>query len=370
MDNNIGDLQDKISQQVRCQRDTSAITENVDEKPVWKVTVRRVIAFIIDKVVLFAIGLLITMVGGRFLFFIGDNGWWIGVVISALYFGVLDSSIGGGRTLGKRLAGIEVVKIDGTHINFLDALLRYSPFAVMSAVVLFSEHANGYSPVVCLLEVIATIIFLAVVIFGIAHPQRRSLHDLLLDTLVVRNDRVFNFKRVPIRTPLVIFLIVGFVIGGAEAGIKGYLIYSKNGRKLSTLCRRLAARKDIQNPQVSIFYTFDKEFKIRKAVVIKAYVSGGIRNIVQYQDTKRIADNIKMFVSSTHLAPGDTKDLLIELRSGYTIGIGGTMFKFNYKYPYSRQILPIIRKPKKPTVKTFRGGSKKRKEIRRKVQGK
>ncbi|MBT3181912.1 MAG: RDD family protein [Deltaproteobacteria bacterium] len=363
---NDGDLQLKLSQQVRCQRDTERADESTSDNPVWRVTVRRVVAFIIDGLALMATGVLITMIGGRYLFFIGDNGWWIGIVISAIYFGMLDSSIGGGRTLGKRFTGIEVVKIDGTHIGFLDALLRYSPFAIIATVILFTNQANGYSPIVVLLELIGTLTFLAIAIFGMVHPQRRSLHDLLLDTMVIKNDKVFTFKSASIKTPLIIFLVAGFLIGGAEIAMKGYLIYSADGRKLHTLYERLAVRKDIENPQISLFYTLGKDFKIRKAVVIRAYVPGGIRTVVRYKDTKRIADNIKMFISGIHLAPGDTKDIMIELRSGYTIGIGGEMTRFHFKYPYSRHVIPVIRGPKKPIIRRFQGGSKKKYEVEKK----
>ena len=48
----------------------------------------------------------------------------VGLVISLTYYGLLQSALGRGQTLGKRLLRIEVIGVDGAHLSIGRAVLR------------------------------------------------------------------------------------------------------------------------------------------------------------------------------------------------------------------------------------------------------
>src|SRR5688572_4687565 len=76
----------------------------------------------------------------------GGYGRLLGFAVALAYFGVMNSRIGGGQTLGKRLLGVRVVAGDGRTLSLPRSFLRYCvlgiPFflngAPFSAQVLFS----------------------------------------------------------------------------------------------------------------------------------------------------------------------------------------------------------------------------------------
>lgn len=150
---------------------------------------RRVLAFVIDCFVLgiagFGLGLIFFDSFAR----LGVWGKLIGFLISLAYFGVLNSSIGEGQTLGKRLTNIKVVNGAGKLISPARSFLRYTilaaPFFLNGALIPPSSFST-----------ILTVAF-GLIIFGLGgaiiylfifnRRTRQSVHDLALDTFVVAN---------------------------------------------------------------------------------------------------------------------------------------------------------------------------------------
>ena len=74
-----------------------------------------------------------------------------------------------GQTIGKWLMGIQIVRVDGTHIEFGRLLgLRYLPFGLLSMI-------PGLGPLASVTD--------DLFIFS---ESRRCLHDRLADTIVIR----------------------------------------------------------------------------------------------------------------------------------------------------------------------------------------
>ena len=62
---------------------------------------------------------------------LGQSGRLVGFVIALLYFGLLNSSLGGGKTIGKRLMKIKVVgQKDGRLISLPASTCRYTVLAL------------------------------------------------------------------------------------------------------------------------------------------------------------------------------------------------------------------------------------------------
>jgi uncharacterized RDD family membrane protein YckC len=149
---------------------------------------RRLLAFWLDGLLLAIAGVLVGIAAYDELARMGGYGPLVGFAIALLYFGILNSGIGGGRTLGKRLLGIRVAGVDGKPLSLSRSLLRYCvlfiPFFLNGATVPPQWLVLPLACVPSLLVVggMAAIVYLFV--FNL--PTRRSLHDFAAGSWVVR----------------------------------------------------------------------------------------------------------------------------------------------------------------------------------------
>jgi hypothetical protein len=107
--------------------------------------------------------------------------------VAISYFGALNSRLGKGQTLGKRLLKIKVIRRDGTPLSVPKALLRFVPLGAPWFL------NNAQFPESVLLS--PWIYALSVAVFGIGlsivylyffnRQSRQSLHDLLVGSYVV-----------------------------------------------------------------------------------------------------------------------------------------------------------------------------------------
>jgi uncharacterized RDD family membrane protein YckC len=116
---------------------------------------------------------------------------WYALIYFALFFG-LTLYFGKGRTLGKRLLGIRVVSLVHHHLSLFHCVERGLGYAVSMGEVCFG--------------------FLQYFI----HPNRRTAHDRLAETIVIRDkrDRAANqiFER---RLRLGLLTMAGFLLVSA-----------------------------------------------------------------------------------------------------------------------------------------------------------
>ncbi len=155
---------------------------------------RRIGAFFVDSILLGIMGQIIglALVFASLAFQLGPYGRFIGLVIILIYFGTLNSAIGNGRTLGKRLLKIAVRKENGGPINFGRSLIRaailFLPFILNGWPLPASLFPSNIVPIVIALT---TVIFFGIgaalvytVIFN--RKTRQGFHDLICKTYVVK----------------------------------------------------------------------------------------------------------------------------------------------------------------------------------------
>lgn len=148
---------------------------------------RRSAAFAIDGAVLWGIGLGVGWVAFDGLVQMGRWGGLVGLVIATAYFGVLDSVVGRGRTLGKWIAGLEVVTPDGRPVGLLRSVLRTLLIAVpwFSGGWPFSARIT-YDVAGFFIRFSEVMIpFAALYLVAFDRCGRRGLHDLVASTYVV-----------------------------------------------------------------------------------------------------------------------------------------------------------------------------------------
>jgi uncharacterized RDD family membrane protein YckC len=152
----------------------------------------RVFADFFDAVILWLVGLLLSLPLRSVFLRLGERGVFVGLAISLLYTGALQSRLGGGRTLGKRILGLTVVRPDGALMSLDRSLVRY---ALMGLLVYQGAVASTLALVVPFLSVslaqtlmgaMAIALFFGCVLVVPFHPLKRGLHDLLAGTIVIR----------------------------------------------------------------------------------------------------------------------------------------------------------------------------------------
>ena len=151
---------------------------------------RRLLAFMVDGLLLGLVG----FISGLFLFDplakLGGWGRLIGFIIALAYFGILNSAIGKGQTVGKRLMKICVVDRTGRHISLARSLLRYTilgtPFFLNGALIPTSMMMSpvGY--------IIGFIVFgfggAIIYLYVFNRRTRQSLHDMAVGSFVARTS--------------------------------------------------------------------------------------------------------------------------------------------------------------------------------------
>jgi uncharacterized RDD family membrane protein YckC len=130
---------------------------------------------------------------------LGGWGYLLGFCISAGYFATLESSIGSGQSVGKRLMSLRVVSAQGTSLTFGKSLLRFAVFST-------PHFLNGllWLPVTRTPPTLPLIVlFFALGVSGSTlyllifnRQTRQGLHDVVVAGYVV-NSRAIGVVNAP-----------------------------------------------------------------------------------------------------------------------------------------------------------------------------
>ena len=147
-----------------------------------------------------------------FFYGLGESGGWMGLLMAFLYTGLLQTSLGSGQTLAKKLLRIQVLKLDGTFLSFSESVFRYSVVAFIAFhEVIYRVFASSFFGLFPHLRTAMGIYFQTAynlwvwfVICGVIlmvpfHPLKQGLHDLLAGTVVVRKGLFSREKLVSLQ---------------------------------------------------------------------------------------------------------------------------------------------------------------------------
>jgi uncharacterized RDD family membrane protein YckC len=150
---------------------------------------RRIGAALVDGLILGTVGMILGVAFFSQLVELGEWGRIIGLAIAVPYFALLNSRIGKGQTIGKKLLGIRVVNAHAGNIGLGGATLRavilLLPCA-LNGILIPSGSSIGFQSLLSLglFGIGGSIVYLAVA----NRRSRQSLHDLAVDSWVVRAD--------------------------------------------------------------------------------------------------------------------------------------------------------------------------------------
>ncbi|MCP5116178.1 MAG: RDD family protein, partial [bacterium] len=146
-------------------------------------------ALCIDWGLLSTVCLIFGLTHSDFSTSLGGWGRVAGLLVAVVYFGLFNSSITGGRTAGKYLAGIRVSDQSGIPIGLPRSLLRSSALVLLlwSPSALWSTWP--FSALGATVESVRSALSLVSVLLVLFwRPSRQGLHDLVARSWVVSDD--------------------------------------------------------------------------------------------------------------------------------------------------------------------------------------
>ena len=148
---------------------------------------RRFSAFVIDGLILYAVGRSVGAVFFSSLAQLGPWGHLLGFSIALAYFATLDSRVGGGQTLGKRLLRLRVVNAQGSTIPWARSAVRYVIIAIPYFLLGPKDPAEISTWIIPFLIIFITLGIGGSTLYLLAFNRRtrQGLHDIAVGTYVV-----------------------------------------------------------------------------------------------------------------------------------------------------------------------------------------
>jgi uncharacterized RDD family membrane protein YckC len=183
---------------------------------------RRLGAFVIDLILLGIVGWILGALFFDTFARMGAYAKLTGFVIALAYFGICNSRIGGGQTLGKRWLGVRVVDAHDQLLSLPRSLLRY----VVLGIPFFANNLPldpklaMSTPLGYLLAlVVFGGIFAIIYLYIFNRRTRQSLHDLAVGSYVERFDRATQPVPFPImwRGHIVVVAVLAVIALSAPA---------------------------------------------------------------------------------------------------------------------------------------------------------
>ena len=147
---------------------------------------RRFFAFSLDMALISLIGYLSSFLFEDFYMKLGNYGKIIGATVVLIYFGIFDSKLGKGQSIGKKLLKIKVVNKNSEYISVLNGFIRSLWLFTVTLFNGFSLDNSKYFPIIIIVGTILFSIILGEIYFFIFNKRTiQSLHDLYSNTFVV-----------------------------------------------------------------------------------------------------------------------------------------------------------------------------------------
>jgi uncharacterized RDD family membrane protein YckC len=192
---------------------------------------RRMAALAIDYLIVATPVYLIGSATSAWAANLGPAGKLIGFIPALLYFSLLNSAVGGDRTIGKRLLGIRVIDRAGAALSLPRSIVRFLVIAVPwflnglwldvdAAAIDPLELALGYIAAFLVFGGLGSIAYLYV----FNRTTRQSLHNLATGSFVVRGAPALVTHTIPILHLIVVGIVL--TIGLVGPGVAFWVLHS------------------------------------------------------------------------------------------------------------------------------------------------
>ncbi|WP_051305320.1 RDD family protein [Desulfogranum mediterraneum] len=296
---------------------------------------RRIGAFSIDGLILGAGGVLLGLFLTEQLAALGAWGRGFGFILAGLYFGLGNSHLTNGQTLGKRLLGIKVLARHAHSLSIPQSLLRYLiigiPYFLNGARLSGNALHSGW------------IYLLSLSVFGLGFSivyllifnrrTRQSLHDLLVGSYVVKKE---GHSDTPAKTVWPVhYAICGILVIASLAlpYLTARLAQRDQFAQLLEVQARAETLAPVTHASISNGQTTFTPFSGTPATT--TYISCQVYLDKNTTDNEPLAAEIADIILSSH-GEAELKDLIrITLTYGYDIGIAS--FWQSKQYAFSTE---------------------------------
>ena len=317
--------------------------------PLWK----RAVAFFLDCILLTVVGMCLGFLLFDTLAGMGLWGAAIGFAAAMIYFGVCDSNIRNGQTVGKIAMRLRVVSRNGAPQTLGQAFLRSAilllPYFLIG--IPFDLQAHLGSSMVLSVLIFGTAFGLAYLIL-FNRATRQSLHDLAVGAYVVRADDR-SATGAPTHRQLgrghVVAVALLFVLAGVLPLMGAQLTRKEPFASLLALQNLLAAEPGVVRVNVTDGVKNDaKDAAAARSLSIQvALKSKALFN-------EACADKIAGIALDNHAAAAGKDAIAITLSYGYDIGIASAQTSLNFSHSPAqwRQRLGLNAAPVPDTAKS------------------
>ncbi|MGR5175854.1 RDD family protein [Vibrio mediterranei] len=292
---------------------------------------RRIGALFIDTLLLGVFGYVVGLLLEDTLVQLGGWGRLIGFAVSITYFGVMNSSIANGQTIGKKILKIRVVDSSNSTVSLPKSFLRYSflavPFSLNGAQItneaLFSYLTYPLSFIIFggLLSISYLYVFNRV--------TRQSLHDLVIGTYVVNAE--VNSEELPsIWKPHLGVVATLFIASVLVPAFTSDLAKSEPYKALLAVQEAINNNESVKYARVkegsSTFTSSDSGSTTTTYVNTQAFL---YKNNV---DDPGTAKQLAQTIIETYPKSLNKNVIQVTLTYGYDIGIASKWNSYNYQF--------------------------------------
>jgi uncharacterized RDD family membrane protein YckC len=281
---------------------------------------RRVGALFIDTLILGLVGFLLGLVFESTFVEIGGWGRLTGFVIALAYFGLMNSKLFNGQTIGKRLLNIRVVDANNQTIPLVKSVLRYiilaAPFFLNGTQ--FTNEALLSYLMYPLSMIIFGGLFCIIYLYIFNRITRQSLHDLAVGTLVV-NINIEKQELGTVWKPHLVIVAVFFVAAALVPAFIGTMAQNESIKEMLAVQTALSNEQGVTDAAVTngatTFFSVNEGTKTTTYVAALAVLSSNKVSDVN------IARKLAAIVVQNYPEVVDKDTLRITLAYGFDIGI-------------------------------------------------
>jgi uncharacterized RDD family membrane protein YckC len=290
---------------------------------------RRSVAFIVDVLLLGIVGALVGWMLFDVFARMGGYGRLLGFAVALSYFGVMNSALCGGQTLGKRLLGVRVVGKDGALLPLPQSLLRYSvlgiPFFLNGAPFDSSVVLSPLGYVLSLLVFGGMFSILYLYVFN--RKGRRSLHDLAVgSTVVAHNAPLGSVRPAPVWRVHFVVVAVLLVAATIVPFFTNRLAQSDTFKDMLAAYAAVVAEPGVQSAQITRNTIYRSGSPNDEVVVARVQLRQS------RTDDGALAEHIAKLIVTKDPKARTVSVISVQLVYGYDLGIAHGSRSHNYRF--------------------------------------
>ncbi len=292
---------------------------------------RRIGALLIDTLLLGIFGYVLGLALESTFVLLGGWGRLVGFTIALIYFGIMNSSIAGGQTLGKKALKVRVVDSSNTPIGIGKSTLRYiilaTPFSLNGAQ--FSNEAMLSYLIYPLALIVFGGLFSIIYLYIFNRITRQSLHDLAVGTFVVNADvekqeigKVWNVH--------IIIVVLLFVVAAIVPAFTAQLAQSEPFKEMLSVQSELLNEPNVTYATITTNTTTFSSIKegTKTTTYVSSQVFLGNSNVSDAKFARQLASTV-----IANYPDAINKDTIqIILTYGYDIGIASKWSSYTHNF--------------------------------------